>query len=105
MISQAQRRPWYCRDGVVEEYKQTLTVGGEDLPMLKTLKILRSIIVNVGIIGIGVYSIAEGGDPLVIGLVALVTLGLYNGLEISDYAAMLQAYREVQADGSDTGEE
>lgn len=103
MMSQPQRRPWYCREGVVEEYKQTLTVGGEDLPMLKTLKILRSIIVNVGIIGIGGYSIAEGAAPLLIGLVALVTLGLYNGLEISDYAAMLQAYREVQdaSDGED----
>jgi len=88
-------RPWYCRDDVVEEYRQTLTTG-ERLPMLKTLKILRAIVVNLGVIGIALYAIVRGGDPTLLGSLAVATLGLYNGLELSDYAALLQAYKEVQ---------
>ncbi|WP_435075297.1 hypothetical protein [Halorubrum sp. HHNYT27] len=94
-------RPWYCRDGVVDEYKTTLQDDGERLPMLKTLKIIRAIIVNVGVIGIGLYSISRGGDPTVLGGLALGVLGAYNGLELSDYAALLQAYKEVQVDSND----
>ena len=64
--------------------------------MLKALKIIRAIIVNLGIIGISAYSVFEGGDPTVIGILSLFTLGTYNGLELSDYAALLQAYKEIQ---------
>lgn len=65
--------------------------------MLKALKIIRAIVVNLGIIGISAYSVSQGGDPTIIGVLALFTLGTYNGLELSDYAALLQAYQEVQA--------
>jgi len=95
-MSTKHTRPWYCRDGVVDEYIDTLETDGQRLPMLKTLKILRAIIVNVGVIGIGVYAITAGGDPTFLGGLALGVLGLYNGLELSDYAALLQAYNEVQ---------
>lgn len=97
-------RPWYCRDKAVDEYKTTLAEDGEALPMLKTLKIIRAIIVNVGIIAIGLYAIRLGGDPTVLGLAALGVLGAYNGLEMGDYMALLQAYKEVQqtADSDDT---
>ena len=106
MIPRAQSgRPWYCRDIVVDEYRKTLTTDGEPLPMLKALKLLRAIIVNLGIIGISTYSVAQGGDPTILGILALFTLGTYNGLEISDYAAMLQAVQEIQqtADEQSTG--
>jgi len=89
-------RPWYCRDDVVDEYRQTLTRDGQRLPMLKTLKILRAIVVNLGVIGIAFFAILRGGDPTLLGSLAVATLGLYNGLELSDYAALLQAYKEVQ---------
>lgn len=94
-------RPWYCRDRAVDEYKATLEEDGERLPMLKTLKIIRAIIVNLGVIGIGLYSISSGGDPTVLGGLTLGVLGAYNGLELSDYAALLQAYKEVQTQGDD----
>jgi len=90
------RRPWYCSDRAIDEYRSTLTADDQDLPMLKTLKIARSLLVNVGIIAIGGYGIAAGGDPTLIATLALTVLGGYNGLELSDYAALVQAYREVQ---------
>jgi hypothetical protein len=94
-------RPWYCRDDVVDEYKETLAEDGESLPMLKKLKILRAIIVNLGVITIALYSIFRGGDPTILGGVSLTILGAYNGVELLDYAALLQAYAEVQTDPSD----
>ena len=98
----APTRPWYCRDDVVDEYKETLARDGESLPMLKKLKILRAIIVNLGVIAIVLYSISRGGDPTFLGGFGLSILAAYNGVELLDYAALLQAYSEVQApDGED----
>jgi hypothetical protein len=94
-------RPWYCRDDLVDEYKGTLTEDGESLPMLRALKILRAIIVNLGVIAIGLYAISRGGDPTFLGGFGLAILGAYNGVELLDYAALLQAYREVQTDTED----
>ena len=104
MTTTQHSRPWYCRDGAVDEYKTTLTTDSQELPVLKTLKITRAIIVNLGVIAITLFAIAEGGDVTLFGLLGLSVLGGYNGLEISDYAALLQAYREVQADTGDDGE-
>ena len=95
-MTRTHARPWYCRDNVVEEYRTTLTDDGQRLPMLKTLKLIRAIVVNLGVIGIALYAILSGGDPTLLGSLAVATLGLYNGLELSDYAALLQAYKEVQ---------
>jgi|AntDeeMinimDraft_6_1070357.scaffolds.fasta_scaffold58655_1 hypothetical protein len=103
-MSTKHNRPWYCRGGVVDEYKDTLQTDGQRLPMLKTLKIIRAIIVNVGMIGIAGYAIGQGGDPTLLGGLALGVLGLYNGLELSDYAALLQAYKEVQIETRDDGD-
>jgi len=88
-------RPWYCSDEIVEEYRTTLT-DGERLPMLKTLKILRAIIVNVGIIVVSAYALHLGGDPTWIGGLFLLVISGYNGVEYADYAALMQAYQEVQ---------
>jgi hypothetical protein len=89
-------RPWYTSGRTIDEYKQTIASDRSDLSMIKTLKIARSLLVNVGIIAIGGYGIASGGDPTLIATLALAVLGGYNGLELSDYAALLQAYKEVQ---------
>lgn len=96
MSTDQANRPWFCRDDVVDEYRTTLTTGGERLPMLKALKILRAIIVNTGIIGIGAYAIYRGGDPTILAVTSLMVLGAYNSLELSDYLALVQAYKEVQ---------
>ncbi|MFC6887946.1 hypothetical protein [Halorubrum trueperi] len=97
-------RPWYCWGHLVDEYKGTLREGGESLPMLRALKILRAIIVNIGVIAIVLYSIARGADPTFLGSFGLAILAAYNGVELLDYAALLQAYKEVQT-GSDSGED
>jgi len=103
MSTDQANRPWYCRDDVVDEYRTTLTTGGEKLPMLKALKILRAIIVNVGILFITYFAISHGGPAGVLGFTGLVVLGAYNGLEISDYLALVQAYQEVQSLNSGDG--
>lgn len=94
------RRPWYCLNHAVDEYKTTLE-GGERLPMLKSLKVIRAIIVNVGILAIGGYAISRGGDPTLLGMTVLTVVGTYNGLEIGDYLALVQAYEEVQSETGD----
>lgn len=88
---------WYCRDRAVREYKRSLQTGDTgQFPMLKQLKILRAIIVNIGLLGIGGYGLYLGGDPTLLPVLTLAVVGAYNGLEIGDYLALLQAYKEVQ---------
>ena len=93
--------PWYVRQGQIQEYKETLSNDKEPFPVLKTLKIIRAIIVNVGIFGIGFYAISLGGDPTIISLAVLGIAGGYNGLELSDYLALLQALQEVEVENKD----
>jgi len=93
-------RPWYVNDRVCDEYGRTLRDDG-DLRMLKTLKLLRSIVVNVGILTISLYAVSQGGDATLLGSLALFVLGGYNGLEFTDYLALIQAYKEVQSADSD----
>ena len=100
-MSVSNTRPWYVPDRACDEYRKTLSATsnrGGDLKMLKALKLLRSIIVNAGIILISLHSITTGGEPTIIGFVALAVLGGYNGLEFSDYLALVRAYSELQQD-------
>ncbi|EMA69307.1 hypothetical protein C461_03063 [Halorubrum aidingense JCM 13560] len=94
-------RAWYCRDDVVDEYKSTLKEDDEKLPMLKTLKIIRAIVVNVGLFAGWIYALYLGGDPTIITVFALGVVGAYNGLELGDYLALVQAYSEIQAEAND----
>lgn len=87
-------REWYCIDELVDDYK-TVSRSGGDLQMLKGLKILRSIIVNIGIIAITIHSLVNQGDATIVGTAGVATLGLYNGIEIADYQALAQAIVEV----------
>ena len=93
-------RPWYVLDGLVDDYAKVAQEGG-DLRMLRALKVIRSIIVNCAIIAISAYGLYTGGDPTFVSSIALVTLGLYNGVEVADYAALATAFAEVRDDGSD----
>lgn len=95
-MTQRHTRPWYCLDALVEDYRVVADSGG-DLKMLKALKILRSIIVNLGIIGVTLYTLlGTGADATLIATVGILTLGLYNGVEVADYAALAQAFAEVK---------
>lgn len=99
-MTQPRVRPWYAPRRLVADYRAVATTGG-DLKMLKTLKILRSIIVNLGIIGVAIYGLSVSGDATVIAAVSIITLGLYNGIEVADYAALVQAFDEVKHDNGD----
>lgn len=99
-MSTKHTRPWYCLDGLVDDYRVVANSGG-DLKMLKTLKILRSIIVNLGIIGVTLYALLTGADTTLIATVGVITLGLYNGVEVADYAALAQAFAEVKSKQDD----
>ena len=90
------KRPWYVPNGLVDDYCEIARSGG-DLRMLKTLKILKSILVNAGIIGITLTALfLTGADATIITVLAIVTLGLYNGVEVADYAALATAFSEVR---------
>ena len=99
-----QPRPWYCRDDVIDEYKTSLTADDEAFPMLKKLKILKATVVNVGVVIMTAYLAYLGGDPTILGVLSLLILGGFNGLEASDYMALLQAYKEVQLTGDSEDE-
>lgn len=66
--------------------------------MLKSLKIIRAIVVNLGIIAISMYALVEGADATIIGGIGLFSLAAYNGVEIADYGALLQAIAEASQD-------
>jgi hypothetical protein len=93
-------RPWYCIDALVDDYVVVAESGG-DLQMLKTLKVLRSIIVNVGIIAVTLFTVLQGADPTWVGVIGLFVLGAYNGIEVADYAALAQAFAEVRSQERD----
>lgn len=100
-------RPWYCHDRLTDDYRTVAERGG-DLKMLRLLKILRSFVVNVGIIGVTFTALLyTGADATLVSTIGLVTLGLYNGVEVADYAALAQAFAEVSAEESaeDDGDE
>jgi len=101
-MTATQARPWYVSDKACDEYRQAAHDDG-DFRMLKSVKILRSIVVNVGTMLLFAYLASLGGDPLILAGMAFVLLGGYNGLEVGDYLALVQAYQEVQQGGDETG--
>jgi len=96
------RRPWYCNDALVEDYRVVAANGG-DFSMLRTLKIVRSIIVNLGIIGVTLVALLyTGADATLVSAIGLITLGAFNGVEVADYAALAQAFTEVRREQQST---
>jgi len=93
------RRDWYCNDRLTDEYITAHNNGG-DLEMAKKLRIVRSIVVNLGLIGITVFALAEGADPTIVGGFGLIAIASYNGVEVADYIALMQAISEVQGSGA-----
>ncbi|AFH21507.1 hypothetical protein OSG_eHP2_00170 [environmental Halophage eHP-2] len=87
--------PWYVHRQLCQDYRQIANNGG-DFEMLKALKIIRSILVNLGIIAVAIYSLQAGADPTTLGGLTVATLGLYNGVELADYAALAQAFSQAK---------
>ncbi|UIP00347.1 hypothetical protein Hbl1158_02960 [Halobaculum sp. CBA1158] len=102
MSTQQTPRPWFIPTGLIDDYKRGLTTGGE-LQMLKTLKIVRAIIVNVGLAAVALYALFLGAEPTLIGALGLIVFAGYNGLEYADLRALAQAYSEI-ASGGDSSE-
>ena len=100
MSTNTYSRPWYCSDAQVNDYKAIDEAGG-DLEHMKTTAWVRSMIVNVGTITIALYALSIGGNPTIIGGLALVSLAAYNGVEIADYQALTQAIAEQASERSD----
>jgi len=81
---------------LVNDYRHVANTGG-DLQMLKKLKILRSIIVNLGIISVSLYGLAATqADPTWLSVMTITTLGLYNGVEAADYLALVEAFAQAK---------
>lgn len=98
--SNPNRRPWYCHDGLVDEYVE-VAKGDGDFRMLKTLKIIRSILVIVAISSISLYALYLGADPTVVAAFSLPSLAAYAGAEAADYAALVQGFLEASTDNND----
>ena len=98
MTTTQRPRKWYHRDDVVDEYKQSIRDDEETLPMIKLAKVLKATIVNLAVAGLALYAISRGGDPTILGALGLAVLAAYNGLELGDYLALLQAAREIQTE-------
>lgn len=98
-IVRTEPRPWWVGDEAVDEHKRAIRAEGESDPRVKrTLTIVRSLLVNAGIIGLAVYGLMLGGDVTWITVFGLAVLAAYNGIEASELMAFLQAYQEVQND-------
>jgi len=94
MTTDRTQRPWYVLDGPCDEYRRSLQ--NTEPSMLKLLKTVRAIIVNVGLIAISRSALSQGGDATIIGPLAILILAGYNGVEYADYMALVRAYSEYQ---------
>ena len=65
---------------------------------LRTWKVIKNLIVSIAIVGFAIFAIGEGADPLQVFSLAIIVLGLVNGMEVSEFYA---AWAEVQTDSQD----
>ena len=99
---QIPHRPWYCPDTLVDDYALVLRERGNgDFGMLRTLKIIRSILVIAAVSAIALYCLYLGADPTLVALLALPSLAAYAGAEAIDYGALVQAYKEASKERGD----
>ena len=94
-------RPWYAHVRLTDEYCSAIERGDGDFEMLRTLKLIRSILVIVAVSTVSLYALYLGADPTVVALLALPSLAAYAGAEAIDYGALLQAYRESTTERGD----
>ena len=82
--------------------------GGGELHVLRSLKIIRTIITN-GIILAAIYLLlANGASPDIVSILGLGGFLLYNGVELAEVSALLGAISEVTAaaaEGNDSDDD
>lgn len=87
-------RPWYCPDALVDTYKSIQSNGG-DLRVIRLIKALKAIVTNILVVTIAIFSIMEGAEPTLVGMLALAAITLLNGIELSEWLAAKQALKEL----------
>ncbi|MGQ3723531.1 hypothetical protein [Natrialba aegyptia] len=87
-------------DALVDEYRDVAKDGDGDLRMLKTLKIIRSILVIVAMSAIALYALYLGADPTLVAAICVPALAAI-GSEAIDYAALVQGYLEARDNRGD----
>lgn len=96
-------RPWYCNDRLVDAYKNR-AFEGDDLRVLKTVRAIESLIVNLGIIVVTLVATHYGEANWYVILTSIVTLGLLNGVFAADYKALARALAELPSDSADSSD-
>jgi len=61
-------------------------------------KLIRAVIVTVAVMGFSVFAISEGAEPTTTALLALLLVGLLNGI---DLAELVSVWAEIQLNGQD----
>ena len=63
--------------------------------MLKHMKALKMLVANLAVAGMGFYAIVVGGDPTLIGFMAIAALTLLNGIDINEWLSAKRAMEEM----------
>jgi len=69
--------------------------------MIEPLRIVRSIVVTVGVTVITVLALLEGADAGFVGTLGLLTLGAHNGIRPANAVSLLRAIRVANDDAED----
>lgn len=64
---------------------------------LKQLRAIETIVLNIIVGAVALTAIYSGAQPTLVGLVALIGLGLLNGIKISEWAAAAEVLAEARA--------
>jgi len=75
---------------------------------LRTWKVLKNLVISIAIVSFGVFAIGEGADPMHVFSLAIIVLGLVNGMELGEFYAAwadVQAGSENESDGSSSDQE
>lgn len=87
--------PWFVRKSDIHDYRIKCDTV-EDVAMLKVIKTIRWIILNIIIAGIALFAMNQGGDPTVISSVAIIALSFINGVELSDWIVAREVIEEMR---------
>lgn len=60
---------------------------------LKKWKAIKLAVLNVAVIGFGVFALTKGAEPTTVSLAIVLTVGLLNGMEAAE---LVDAWREVR---------
>jgi hypothetical protein len=68
---------------------------------IKMLRIVEGIITNVIVGAVAFLAIRAGAEPTLVGTLAIIGLGLLNGIKFSEWLAALEVLTEARATATD----